>query len=196
MADLAFARQKLRRMMQAKGESVQNYHERLMINAAHAYGEEQLNESFVQLQLVEIFVDGLADDHMVRRLIRLRPSTLATALKQATSELQATKAFDLRRGLRPGEELMEVIAVTSGQDNLRGEVQALRRLLENCLAAKASSNPSSLQISPVGGNGYVPQELRPHIAGATPNPAMSHQPAQKRAVPRTSPTPNSYDYVL
>ena len=184
MADLAFARQKLRRLTQARGESVQNYHERLMINAAHAFGEEQLNESFVQLQLVEIFIDGLTDDHMVRRLIRLRPSTLAVALKQATSEQQATKAFDLRRGLRPGEEPMEVNAVTSGQDNLRGEVQALRRLLESCLTAKTAASPSSLQISPVGGNGYVPQDLRPHMASAAPNQGTSHQPAPKPVEPR------------
>ena len=184
MADLTFARQKLRRIAQAKGESVQNYHERLMVNAAHAYGEGQLNESFVQLQLVEIFVDGLADDHMVRRLIRLRPSTLAAALKQATSEQQATKAFDLRRGLRPGEEPMEVNAVTSGQDNLRGEVQALRRLLESCLTAKTAASPSSLQISPVGGNGYVPQDLRPHMASAAPNQGTGHQPAPNPVEPR------------
>ena len=185
MADLAFARQKLRRMAQAKGESVQNYHERLMINAAHAYGEEQLNESFVQLQLVEIFVDGLADDHMVRRLIRLRPSTLAAALKQATSEQQATKAFDLRRGLRPGEEPMDVNTVTAGQGDLRGEVQALRRLIEECLSPNAHLNTLPLQLSPVGSKDYVPQDLRPHLVNAPTNAGMRQQQGQVPSEPRT-----------
>ena len=185
MADLTFARQKLRRIAQAKGESVQNYHERLMVNAAHAYGEGQLNESFVQLQLVEIFVDGLADDHMVRRLIRLRPSTLAAALKQATSEQQATKAFDLRRsGLRPGEEPMDVNTVTAGQGDLRGEVQALRSLIEKCLSPNAHLNTLPLQLSPVGSKDYVPQDLRPHLVNAPTNAGMTQQPGQAQSGPR------------
>ena len=97
MADLAFARQKLRRMTQSRSESVQNYFERLMVHARHAYGETQLQNKFVQQQLVEIFLDGLLDDHMVRRLIRSKPSTLDKALELATAEQQAKKTFDLRR---------------------------------------------------------------------------------------------------
>ena len=192
MADLTFARQKLRRIAQAKGESVQNYHERLMINAAHAYGEGQLNESFVQLQLVEIFVDGLADDHMVRRLIRLRPSTLAAALQQATSEQQATKAFDLRRsGLRPGEEPMDVNTVTAGQGDLRGEVQALRSLIEKCLSPNAHLNTLPLQLSPVGSKDYVPQDLRPHLVNAPTNAGMTQRQGQTQSGPRAQ-TPGTH----
>ena len=97
MADLAFARQKLRRMTQSRSESVQNYFERLIVHARHAYGETQLQNKFVQQQLVEIFLDGLLDDHMVRRLIRSKPSTLDKALELATAEQQAKKTFDLRR---------------------------------------------------------------------------------------------------
>ena len=114
MADLAYARQKLRRMTQSRSESVQNYFERLMVHARHAYGDAQLRDRFVQQQLVEIFLDGMLDDHMVRRLIRSKPATLDRALELATSEQQAKKAFDLRRGHNPEEEEdMNVDAITS-----------------------------------------------------------------------------------
>ena len=146
MADLAYARQKLRRITQSKSESVQNYYERMMIHAAHAFGEEQMKESFVQLQLVENFVDGLSDDHMARRLIRLEPSTLDVALRHAMLEQEVSKACDLRRSLGQGEELMEVNAVSSGQDPL---IQALCRLLGG------GTNSPPQQIGPVGNNEYV-----------------------------------------
>ena len=194
MADLAYARQKLRRMAQSKRESVQNYYERLMIHAAHAFGDEQMKESFVQLQLVEIFVDGLSDDHMVRRLIRLKPNTLADALRLATSEQQAKKAFDLRRGLRPGEEDMEVNAVTSTQDN--ASFQALCRLLGNCLSGTTTTGAQPLQISPVGSNEYVPQELRPNAQDAPVNALMGPQPTQvplrHNAQPQQTPQRQNY----
>ena len=182
MADLAFARRKLRQMTQARGESVQNYYERLMLNAAHAYGEEQLDESFVQLQLVEIFVDGLADDHMVRRLIRLRPSTLDVALRKALSEQETDRVFELKRGLGPVEE---VNAVSFGQDPLRGEIEALCRLLGN------GTKSPPLQISPVGSNEYVPQELRPRVVDAS-SPVMSHQQTQTPVDPGTPPQHQAY----
>ena len=169
MADLAYARQKLRRITQSKSESVQNYYERMMIHAAHAFGEEQMKESFVQLQLVENFVDGLSDDHMARRLIRLEPSTLDVALRHAMLEQEVSKACDLRRSLGQGEELMEVNAVSSGQDPL---IQALCRLLGG------GTNSPPQQIGPVGNNEYVPQELRPNAPDAPVNALMGPQPAQ------------------
>ena len=98
MADLQYARQKLRRMVQTRGESVQNYYERIMTVAASAFGLAERKDRHVQQQLIEYFVDGLRDDNMVRKLIRQKPETLERALEMATNEQQTNKSFDLRRG--------------------------------------------------------------------------------------------------
>ena len=136
-ADVAFARQKLRRMAQSRSESVQNYYERLMVHARHAFGDDQLQDGFVQQQLVEIFLDGLVDDQMVRRLIRSKPETLERALDLSCAEQQARKAFDLRRGHNPNEEAMDpmdISAVTSlghEETNLLADIKKLVQDLGN-----------------------------------------------------------------
>ena len=160
MADSAFARQKLRRMGQSRSESVQNYFERLMKHARHAYGDSQLKDPLVQQQLVEIFLEGLGDDNMVRRLIRLKPTTLEAALRHATSEQQAKKAFDLRRGNLPEEEDME-IGVISREETDRPVTQHLQRiesLITNHIC-KPTGNSSMNEIAPP--QQYIPEEFRP-----------------------------------
>ena len=114
MADLAYARHKLRLMTQNRSESVQNYFERLMVQACQAYGDSQLHNQFVEQQLVEIFLDGLVDDQIALRMIRSKPTTLEKALEIATSEQQAKKVFDLRRGRKSERtETLEIDAISS-----------------------------------------------------------------------------------
>ena len=132
-ADVAFARQKLRRMTQSKVESVQNYFERLMIHARHAYGDTELHDRFVQQQLVEIFLDGLVDDTMVRRLIRSKPQTLDRALELATSEQLARKAFDLRRGNLREEVDMDIDSITTMAARREDKTQGVREIVESVL---------------------------------------------------------------
>ena len=72
-----------------------------------------------------------------------------------------------------------------GQDPLRGEIEALCRLLGNGM----KSPP--LQISPMGSNEHVPQELRPCGVDAS-SPVMSHQQTQTPVDPGTPPQHQAY----
>ena len=96
MADLAYARQKLRRLVQTKSESVQNYFERVMTAAKNAYGETQMYDPHVQSQLTEIFLDGMNDDSFVHHLIRLKPKTLDDALEAATREQESHRLCEFK----------------------------------------------------------------------------------------------------
>ena len=171
MADLAFARIKLRRMAQARAESVQNYFERLMVHARHAYGDLEMQDNFVQLQLVEIFVDGLLDDHMVRRLIRLKPTNLEAALRHATSEQQARKAFDLRRGPQTEHEPMEigVLSTAPEQETLKDEVRDMKALLmQHMVDCKHRDIAPTPVVHQIDTQQYIPRDLQPAPNDRTP----------------------------
>ena len=150
LADMSYARQKLRRMVQAKSESVQNYYERILTTAKNAYGEDKLGDEHLQLQLVEHFIDGLTDDIMVKRLIRLKPKTLDLALEKATAEQQTQKVFNLRRGYTNTDHTpMEVDLVCSHNDELRQEVKELKEsinLILQSLDNQHATPPQSAQI--------------------------------------------------
>ena len=113
-ADVQFARQQLRRLTQRADESIQNYYERIMLIASNAFGASEISDKHVEVQLIDFFVDGLRDDHLVRRLLRKSPKTLDEAFKFASSEQQAQRSYDLRRG-RADPEPMEVDVLASNQ---------------------------------------------------------------------------------
>ena len=115
LADIQYARQMLRRITQLSGESVQNYFEKMIKAAKSAYGNEDMNERLIQQELTEIFIDGLNDDYLVRRLIKLKPNTVEKALQLAADEQQTQKSFDLRRGTgaTTEQEPMEVNICTA-----------------------------------------------------------------------------------
>ena len=166
MADLAYARQKLRRLVQAKNESVENFHERLLTAAETVYGPEKLRLEYIQDQLIEYFIDGLTEDAMAKRLIRLKPKSMEDALKHATAEQQAQKTFDLRRGHASETEHtpMEVDAITS-TPQYSDEFAKISALLQEVLVQLKSQNnnksvPNGLQPRDprgrfTGNNGYV-----------------------------------------
>ena len=103
LADVLFARQRLKRLKQKKVESVQNFFQRIISLADESYPGQNLANNVIQEQLIEIFVDGLLDNNMAKRLIRARPQNTAAALHMATQEQQATRAYELRRGETPME---------------------------------------------------------------------------------------------
>ena len=153
MSDLAFAKQKLRRMVQDKAESVQNFYERLLTVAKSAYTEEKLQEEYIQLEMVEHFLDGLTDDGMVRRLIRLKPKTLDDALQKATDEQQVQKSFNLRRGHVTEQEHtpMEVDVVTRRDDQLNSTLNKMAEVLQKTTdlqlgALEANSIPMDVDM--------------------------------------------------
>ena len=102
MADVHFARQHLKRVKQKKGESVQNFFQRMVSLAEQSY-PGQMTDNILQEQLIEIFVDGLLEPNMAKRLIRARPQNMAAALHMATQEQQAIRTYELRRGETPME---------------------------------------------------------------------------------------------
>ena len=118
MSDRMFSRQKLKRIKQEKKESVQNYYQRLVSLAEECYPTEDLEHSAVlQEQLIEFFVDGLQDAAMAKRLLRLRPTRMTTALKWATTEQSANRAFELRRRVEVPMECDSVRAAKPEHDN-------------------------------------------------------------------------------
>ena len=154
MSDLTLARQKLRRLVQGKSESVQNFYERLLTIAKSAYDEANMKEDYLQQQLVEHFLDGLADDGMVRRLIRLKPTTLDKALEHATAEQQAQKAFNIRRGHATESEHtpMEVDVVSTPNEPLTTTLQSITETLVNMQQAiqTLASNQNTQQSAGYG----------------------------------------------
>ena len=97
---------KLRQLKQAKGESVQNFGERILSLAGEAYVGQNANNPLIQSALVEVLVEGVSNDTIARRLIRESPDTLGEALTIATREQQAAKSFSLRRRVEePMDEL-------------------------------------------------------------------------------------------
>ena len=157
LSDLTLARQKLRRMVQGKSESVQNFYERLLNTARIAYEEEKLDEDYIQQQLVENFLDGLTDDGMVRRLIRLKPATLDKALEHATAEQQAQKVFNLRRGHTTESEHtpMEVDVVSAPSEQLTTTLQgitetlvSMQQAIQTLVSNQGTQQPSSYGNQP------------------------------------------------
>ena len=118
LADVLYARQRLKRLSQKKGESVQNFFQRILSLAEESYPGQDIRQPVLQEQLMEIFVDGLTEASMAKRLLRVRPDTLNHALRLATQEQSANRTFQLRRG----EEEMEVDEITRGRSSQAEQV--------------------------------------------------------------------------
>ena len=114
LADEQFARQVLKRLRQGASEGLQNFAERIYIAAEEAFVGQDLTSAVIQQNLVEVFVDGLISGHIARKLIKTKPATLTDAVKVASGEDLATKAYNLRRGEVPMEvDVMGAGASTS-----------------------------------------------------------------------------------
>ena len=126
--DRHLARQKLRRMTQRTGETIQNFAQRIVAMAEDAFTRDELNNPFVQVTLIEVLTDGVQDDHTARKLIRERPNTFNDALQMACVEQQTARAFSIRRR---AEEPMDVNVAeltktqTAATDLLRKDIEAL-----------------------------------------------------------------------
>ena len=62
-------------MKQKDGENVQHFAELLIIISEDAYPGEDADSVHMQKQLVETFTDGVKDNAIIRRLLRLRPDS-------------------------------------------------------------------------------------------------------------------------
>ena len=159
MSDVAFAKQKLRRIVQKRSESVQNFYERLLTVARSAFTEDKLENEFVQQQLVEYFTDGILCDNTMKKLVRKKPETLEKALEFATEEQQVQRAFGLRRGQDSTAEHtpMEVDVLTTGNNNELSEMKKIMQELlqsfkeerEERLRHPVNQNPQECPLQPV-----------------------------------------------
>ena len=151
LADLAYARHRLRRLTQLKSESVQNFHERVLTAAQEVFDSNQLKQEYIQQQIVEFFLDGLASDVMARRLIRLKVTKMDEALEHALAEQQAQKSFDLRRGnasdasaSNPEHTPMEVDALTSTPSEMAKMTALLQEVLTHLKRPVPNNPPNNL----------------------------------------------------
>ena len=124
-SDVHLTQQKLRRLTQQKGESVQTFSERILGLADDAYPGHNIDNPLIQSVLIDAFIDGLTDDHIARRLIRNVPGTFNQAVQVAADEQQASRAFSIRRRDEPME--VDSIAVENGQaiGQLRKQMEVL-----------------------------------------------------------------------
>ena len=150
LADLTYARLKLRRLTQMKSETVQNFHERVLSTAQDVFDADKLKQKHVEEELVQHFIDGLNCDVMARRLIRLKVTTMEKALEHAIAEQQAQKSFDLRRGSTREEVPMEVDYVST---NASGELSKVTGLLQELLTQLKSQHSVPNDLQPRNGRG-------------------------------------------
>ena len=139
LGDTDIAKQALRGLRQHKGESVENFAQRIMDFAEDAYPENELDEDLIQSHLCDIFMDGLLDDSTAKKLYRTRPATLDDAVKVAVKDQQANKAFNLRRFPREEEEMEVDTLDVSRLSNLEYRFQSMEEKLDKLLASKTSS---------------------------------------------------------
>ena len=89
LADQQFAKQKLKKIRQSDGETVQTFAERVQELSEDVYTNAELQNPLVQRELRDVFIDGIKTDAIARRLIKERPQTLDAAINIASTEQTA-----------------------------------------------------------------------------------------------------------
>ena len=149
MADIQLLKIKLRHCQQQPKERVQNYHERFTRLAQTVHGPD-FDQPVVQTFLVDQFVEGVKEDQVLKRLLKAEPKTLDAALLIAANEQQVKRAYDLRRRasrLRAGEELMEVGAVSTADDEWRDRRRTKKPSIAHMNTTPIRRNDSPMQLS-------------------------------------------------
>ena len=123
------SKEKLRNTKQHKGESVQNYAERLRAAAKDLF--DDIDSTDAKDVLVDTFQRGLRDDKLARQIIRKNCKDLDSAEKAALKESQTDKMFHLYRRDGDTEEPMDVDAVHRDEvAELRKKVSELQKQVE------------------------------------------------------------------
>jgi len=125
LADQNYALKRLRQIRQNTGESVQVYGERVLSLAEDAYPGQPVNQPALQREMIDIFVSGLADDGIVKKLLRNRPVDVYAAIESAMVEQGVNRVF---KAQRRKEEPMEVDSVQP-QSNMYKELSSKMDIL-------------------------------------------------------------------
>ena len=115
LADQHYALRKLKQVKQGTGESVQAYGERVLNLAEDAHPGQPANQPVLQRELIDVFIEGLTDDGVVRRLLRNRPADIFAAIDSAMEEQQVSRVFKAQRRY---EEPMDVDEINIGSKRL------------------------------------------------------------------------------
>ena len=123
--DTQLAIQKLRRLTQNAGESIQNFAMRIMVLADDTYAGHDTNNPLIQSALIETLVDGVRDNGVARKLIRENPDKFEKAVAVAVAEQQATRAYNIRRREQPMD-----VNLVSQEDSNSEITQRLDKLVD------------------------------------------------------------------
>ena len=168
LTDSFFAKERCRTLKQNKGETVQNYAERLLTAATEAYDEIQNPD--VQKTLVEIFQKGVVEDHLARKMIRKQFENLDAAVTFATEEQRANKTFDMCRKQQTPAEPMEIGIVRETEDTKQlQEIQENIKALTKQMERVSRQVNTRLQNYPPRRAHTVPPRFRDNASGNRPN---------------------------
>jgi len=173
VTDTYVAVRKLRTLKQHKGESASTFAENIRNMADQAYPHQDLADPIMQRQLVDVFVDGLQSDAVVRRLLRERPDTIDAALTSASREAANVRLYEMRR---KGEEPMDVDVLTPTEnarvDKIEKKMAGLETKIDQVLGIVTRGPPGMVQNSQGGRPDYRPPTNRPLMTGRTDNRPM------------------------
>lgn len=95
--DSQHALQVLRATKQTAKETAQVYAERLLVVAEQAWPGSDLKDSLIERQMIDVFIDGLTDNQVARKVIRGSSVTFNAAVQAAVLEQNMTRRFELRK---------------------------------------------------------------------------------------------------
>jgi len=170
VTDTYVAMRKLRTLKQHKGDSPSTFAEYIKNMAEQAYPLQDMNDPIMQRQLVDIFVDGLQSDAVVRRLLRERPDTLDAALNSASREAANLRLYDMRR---KGDEPMEVDVLTPAEnarvDKMEKKITGLETKIDQVLGIMTRGPSETAPNSRDNRQTYRNPTNRPITSDRTPN---------------------------
>ena len=142
LADTQYALQTLKRLKQKEGENVQAFSERMLELAEEAFPPADMNHNMVQRQLVDIFIDGVKDNSIAKRLIRMGPATLQAAVRVALEEQVTARQYQMRRREEPME--VDSASKSSRLDHVEESLADLTKELKEVLAlTRARTEPNA-----------------------------------------------------
>lgn len=141
-ADTQQALNRLRHCKQYKGESVQNFAERILSYGDEAFPGQNINNQLIQVQLRDAFIDGMTDEHVARKLIKNLPHTLEQSLTRATADIQAERAYRVRRQV---EEPMEIDLLNCQKNPVEGKLDKMISLLTHATPEGGSAAPNPIE---------------------------------------------------
>ena len=132
----------LRNIRQRVGESVQNYAERVVTLASEAYENFDQGLDLIDHQLIGTYIEGLNDESIKFRLLRIAPTTFQDTVAAATREQNYQIRCRLHKDNRPIEHNTDRHNKPMLECNESMEIDHLRRGIF-CQICKRSNHTSA-----------------------------------------------------